>query len=172
MGSASAPTFWDTRAAIGTADTPAEPISGLIFPPVILQRSLPKSTPPMVPKINAVRPRATILMVVTFKNASALVVAPTEVPSRITTIYIRALLAVSASCFTTPLSRNRLPNISIPTRGAVDGRIRHTTMVTMMGNRIFSSLDTGRSCSILILRSFSVVRSFINGGWMIGTSAM
>lgn len=32
VGSASAPTFWDTRAAIGTADTPAEPISGLIFP--------------------------------------------------------------------------------------------------------------------------------------------
>ena len=32
VGSASAPTFWDTLAAIGTADTPADPISGLIFP--------------------------------------------------------------------------------------------------------------------------------------------
>ena len=94
------------------------------------------------------------MMVVTFKNASALVVAPTEVPSRITTIYIRALLAVSASCFTTPLSRNRLPNISIPTRGAVDGRIRHTTMVTMMGNRIFSSLDTGQKLFHLNLTLF------------------
>ena len=31
-GSASAPTFCDTRAAIGTADTPAEPISGFTFP--------------------------------------------------------------------------------------------------------------------------------------------
>ena len=48
-----------------------------------------------------------------------LVVAPTEVPSRITTMYIIALEAVSVSCFTTPLSRNRLPSISIPTRGAV-----------------------------------------------------
>ena len=28
------PTTWDTRAAIGTADTPAEPISGLTLPPV------------------------------------------------------------------------------------------------------------------------------------------
>ena len=27
VGSASAPTFWETRAAIGTAETPAEPIS-------------------------------------------------------------------------------------------------------------------------------------------------
>ena len=78
VGSASEPTFWDTRAAIGTADTPAEPINGLIFPPVILQRSFPKRTPPMVPKQNATRPRTTILTVVAFKNASALVVAPTE----------------------------------------------------------------------------------------------
>ena len=31
LGFASCPTFCDTRAAIGTADTPAEPISGLIY---------------------------------------------------------------------------------------------------------------------------------------------
>ena len=85
-------------------------------------------------------------------------------------MYIMALEAVSWSCFTTPHSRNRLPSISIPTSGAVDGRIMQTTMVITIGNRIFSSLDTERSCSILILRSFSVVRSFMTGGWMIGTS--
>ena len=34
VGSASAPTFWDTRAAIGTADTPAEPMSGFTLPPM------------------------------------------------------------------------------------------------------------------------------------------
>ena len=84
-------------------------------------------------------------------------------------MYIRALEAVSVSCLTTPDSLNRLPNISIPTRGAVVGRIRHTTMVTIIGNRIFSSLVTGRSCSILIFLSFSVVRSFMIGGWIIGT---
>ena len=111
-------------------------------------------------------------MVSIFKNASALVVAPTEVPSMITTMYIRALEAVSVSCFTTPDSRNRLPSISMPTRGAVVGRIRHTTTVTMMGKRIFSSLETGRSCSILIFRSFSVVSSFMMGGWIMGTRAM
>jgi len=58
-------------------------------------------------------------------------------------------------------SRNRLPSISIPTSGAVVGRIRQTTTVMIIGNRIFSSLDTGRSCSILIFLSSSVVRSFI-----------
>ena len=49
------------------------------------------------PTMNAIKPRATIFNVVIFRNASALVVAPTEVPSRITTMYIIALEAVSDS---------------------------------------------------------------------------
>ncbi len=87
-------------------------------------------------------------------------------------MYISALEAVSWSCLTTPDSLNRLPSISIPTSGAVVGRIRHTTIVTTIGNRIFSSLETGRSCAILICLSFSVVSSFMIGGWMIGTNDM
>ncbi len=43
------PTFWDTRAAIGTAETPAEPISGLTLPLVKIYISLPNRTPPAVP---------------------------------------------------------------------------------------------------------------------------
>ena len=163
-GSASLPTFCDTLAAIGTAETPAEPIRGLILPPVRWQRSLPKSTPAAVATAKAIRPRPTILSVSSLRNASAEVVAPTEVPRRITTMYIRALLAVSWSCLTTPLSLKRLPSISIPTRGAVVGRMSETTIVTTIGKNIFSSLLTGLSCSILIFLSFSVVKSFIIGG--------
>ena len=100
---------------------------------------------PNVPIANATRPKTTIFRVSAFKNASALVEAPTDVPRRITTIYIRALEAVSVSCFTTPHSLNRLPSMSIPTSGAVVGRIRQTTIVITIGNRIFSSLETGRS---------------------------
>ena len=74
--------------------------------------TLPKSTPAAVPNTKATSPRITILMVVIFKNASALVVAPTEVPSKITTIYINALDAVSVNWRTTPDSRNRLPTVS------------------------------------------------------------
>ena len=164
VGSASAPTFCDTLAAIGTADTPAEPMSGLTLPLVARHISLPNKTPPAVPTAKATRPSPTILSVSTFKNASALVVAPTDVPRMITTMYISALEAVSASCLTTPLSLKRLPSMSIPISGAVEGRISTTTIVTTIGKRIFSSFDTGRSCSILILRSFSVVRSFMIGG--------
>ena len=47
---------------------------------------------------------------------------------------------------------------------AVVGRIRHTTTVTTIGNKIFSSLDTGRKFCILIARSFFVVNNFIIGG--------
>lgn len=50
----------------------------------------------MVPKQNATRLGTTILTVVAFKMPRWWL-HPTEVPSRMTTIYISALLAVSAS---------------------------------------------------------------------------
>ena len=61
------------------------------FPPDSLHINLPNSTPAAVPNANATRPNTTILIVSKFKNASSLVVAPTEVPSKITTMYINAL---------------------------------------------------------------------------------
>ena len=74
VGSACAPTFCETRAAIGTADTPAEPISGLIFPCVTTFRSWPSQTPPAVPKMNAIRPRTTIFSVITLLWISPLLI--------------------------------------------------------------------------------------------------
>ena len=50
--------------------------------------------------------------------------------------------------------------------------MRPTTKVTTMGNRIFSVWDTGRRAVILILRSLSVVNSFMKGGWIMGIKAM
>ena len=99
VGSASAPTFWDTRAAIGTADTPAEPISGLILPPDKLAHQLTKQNAACGTERECNQTQSNDLqMYLIFRNASALVVAPTEVPSRITTMYISALEAVSVSC--------------------------------------------------------------------------
>jgi len=65
------------------------------LPFVKKHKSFPKSTPAAVPTMNAIRPRITILIVLILRNDSALVEAPTDVPSKITTMYIRALLAVS-----------------------------------------------------------------------------
>ena len=88
------------------------------------------------------------------------------------TMFIIAFWTVSDRRSVTPHSRNRLPSIRQPIRGAVDGSSRMTKMVTMIGKRIFSLFETGRACTILIWRSFSEVRSFIIGGWISGISAM
>ena len=85
-------TFCETLAAIGTADTPAEPISGLTLPCVTRHIILPNNTPAAVPNANAISPNATIFNVSRLRNASALVVAPTDVPRIITTMYIRSCL--------------------------------------------------------------------------------
>ena len=68
-GSASRPSFWLTRAAIGTADTPAEPINGLIL--FLEHRFIPLaiSTPDAVPTEKAMTPRNRIPRVDTVRNS-------------------------------------------------------------------------------------------------------
>ena len=69
-------------------------------------------------------------------------VAPTEVESMMVTMFMSAFCTVSDRRSVTPHSRKRLPSIRQPTSGAVDGRSRMTKMVTMIGKRIFSLLET------------------------------
>ena len=52
----------------------------------------------------------------------------------------------------------------MPISGTHEGRISEMTMVQMMGNKIFSVLDTVRSCVITMRRSALVVSAFIMGG--------
>ena len=51
------PSICETRAAIGTADTPAEPVSGFTLPSEIQHMSLPGKRPPTVLNMNAASPR-------------------------------------------------------------------------------------------------------------------
>ena len=60
----------------------------------------------------------------------------------------------------------------MPMRGAALGSSSTQMTVTKIGNRIFSSLETGRSWVMTTERSFLVVRARIIGGWMMGTSAI
>ena len=87
-GSVSAPTFWLTLAAIGTADTPAEPISGFIVPPLSLFISLAKRTPEAVPILNAIKPKSIIASVSMLRKLAAVAVAPTVTPSIMVTMFI------------------------------------------------------------------------------------
>ena len=106
------------------------------------------------------------------RKVAAVAVAPTDTPRKMVTMFISSFWTVLLRRSTTPHSRIRLPSIRQPTREAAEGTRKDTKMVTMMGNKIFSVLETGRSCFILILRSLSVVSAFMMGGWMTGTNAM
>ena len=88
------------------------------------------------------------------------------------TILISAFWVVSDSRFTTPHSRIRLPNASMPISGAADGSNKATSSSSINGKIMRSAFETSRSCTISILRSASVVRAFMIGGWISGTSAM
>ena len=105
----------------------------------LLPRTLwPLCGPPAVEKAKAVRPRAIIIRVWGLRKIVPSALAPTETPSRMVTMLISAFWAVSLNRGTTPLSRNRLPSISIPSSGATEGSISTTTIVTAMGKMIFS----------------------------------
>ena len=58
------------------------------------------------------------------------------------TMFMSAFCTVSDSRAVTPHSRNRLPSIKQPMRGAVEGSRMATKMVTTMGKMIFSVLLT------------------------------
>ena len=87
-GFASKPTLLATRAAIGTADTPAAPISGLIgfFDNLFINFAI--NTPLAVPTQKATAPRAKIPKVSTFKNLSADILDPTASPKKTVTVFI------------------------------------------------------------------------------------
>ena len=125
-----------------------------------------------MPSANATTPMTRILSVCQLRKASAVAVAPTEMPRKTVTMFISSFCTVLLRRSTTPHSRMRLPSIRLPISGAAEGSSRETKIVTMMGKMIFSVLLTSRSCFISIWRSFLVVSSFMMGGWMTGTSAI
>ena len=113
---------------------------------------------------NATMPIAMISSVRTVRKVEAVAVAPTVTPRKIVTIFISSFCIVLFRRSVTPHSFARLPSIRQPTSGAADGSSSATRMVTTMGKIIFCVLVAGLSCSMTILRSFSVVRARIIGG--------
>jgi hypothetical protein len=64
------------------------------------------------------------------------------------------------------------PKNNIPRRGNALGDIKVVSNNPMIGNRIFSSLETDLGGFIFICRSFLLVSSFMIGGWITGTRAI
>ena len=120
----------------------------------------------------ATTPSTRIPNVLKFKKASAVAVAPTVRPRKMTTMFINSFCTVLLRRSTTPHSFMRLPSIRQPINGAALGRSNEMITAMTSGKRMRSSLETGRSVCILILRSFSVVSARMMGGWMTGTRAI
>ncbi len=171
-----------TRLAIGTALKPVAPISGLIF---FLEKRFTNFTnkiPPVMERANARKPPTTMPIVVQFRKASVVIVAPTDSPRKIVAAFMMLLEAASnRRNVLVPISFTRLPNISIPINGTALGTKRATTVVTTIGKIIFKtrrfliSVFEGYifSCSfILMLNSFLVQSSLTTSGIITGTSAM
>jgi len=90
-GFACRPILLATRAAIGTAETPAAPINGLTDFPVTRYMILPMTRPAAVPIENATMPSSKMPRVSALKNLSAASLEPTESPRKIVTILINSL---------------------------------------------------------------------------------
>ncbi len=117
-------------------------------------------------------PSTKIPSVSVFRNWLACSLDPTDNPSKMVVMLQKSFCRVLDRRSATPDSLIRLPNVSAPIKGAASGSRKAQSSRSTSGKRIFSRLETGRSCVILILRSACVVSSFIMGGWIIGTSAI
>ena len=87
-------------------------------------------------------------------------------------MFSRELDAAEVSLGTTPLSLKRLPIMNIDTSGADWGTTSMMTIIARAGKTSFSRWETSRGGFISIFRSFSVVSSFMIGGWMNAMAAM
>jgi hypothetical protein len=167
---------------MGTALRPVAPISGLIFFLLNRLNSFTKKIPPVMDNANARKPPITIPIVVQFRNASLVIVAPTLNPKKMVAAFMILLAAASNKRLVSePISLIKLPNINIPIKGTAVGTNKATIVVTAIGKIIFNtrrfliSVFEGYSfsCSfMLIINSFLVQNSFTTIGMMTGTSAI
>ena len=126
----------------------------------------------MVAMINERAPSPKIISDFGVRNVWAWVLAPTVKPSRIVTMSISACLADTAKRSVTVLSLRRLPKKSMPRRAIEPGAIMAQIRKATIGKIIFSFLETTRGGFMWIFLSFSVVKRYMIGGWITGTSAI
>ncbi|OAV72094.1 hypothetical protein Barb6_01271 [Bacteroidales bacterium Barb6] len=106
------------------------------------------------------------------RNCVACVEAPTVIPSSMVIVSISGPRAVSARRRVTPLSFNRFPKKSIPSRGRPEGTRKQVSSKPTIGKMIFSVEETTLAGFMRMTRSFLVVSRRMKGGCMIGTNAM
>lgn len=125
--------FCTTRLAIGNAEIPLA-----------------------VSPANATSPRIIIRNVCVVRKFSAVMLAPTLIPSRSVTMFESSFCATEESFSNTPHSRSRFPNIRNPIRAATSGIRMLTAIVAATGNEIIIHFGMFLFFAwILVVRSFS-----------------
>src|SRR6478672_12636328 len=101
-------------------------------------------------------------------------VAPMQRPNNKVTILVISFSAALFSRSTQPLSRIKLPSMTMPIKGAPLGARIEAKIVTIIGNATFVAREIGCNFAapMTIWRYFSVVNARMIGGWMSGTSDM
>ena len=105
-------------------------------------KNFAKRTPPAVSKIKATSPMARIIRVLTFKKASADMVPPIVIPSKIVTRFESSFCAEIESLSRTPQTLIKLPNIKAPIRDTDIGAIIPAITVITIGNNISTFFGT------------------------------
>ena len=129
-------------------------------------------TPPAVATIKEKAPNTKMRIDSGVRKVEACVEAPTVTPSRIVTISIIEVRAVSANRSVTIDSLRRLPKNNIPSSGSAAGVMNVVSKSPMIGNSTFSVLETARGGFIRITLSLLLVSNLMIGGWITGTRAM
>ncbi len=144
-GSSSLAVLAARRPAMGKAEIPAAPISGLILPPVSTHINFPNNKPATVSSTKANKPKTMILPVSRFKNAAALIVAPMARPKNNVAMLMISFCAALLKRSTTPETLSRFPSMSIEMSGVASGTSKPTTSVSTMGNStsVFCEMGLG-----------------------------
>jgi len=97
-------------------------------------------------------------------KATPSMVAPTTIPRKMVTMLTSAPPDVLASRSVTVDSRSKLPNISMPMRGAHPGTASDATTAVTIGKRMTAVFDTALVCGMSMARSPLVVSRRMIGG--------
>ncbi len=141
-GLAFCPIICDTRAAMGTAATPAEPISGLTSRPSHNLQDFSPENPSYRRQAEGHEAEANDGQVLKPQKRLAAGIGPHRNGQEDNDGVHDGVLGDIREARHDAHSRNRFPSISIPIRGATEGKRSEQTMVTIMGKITFSVLDT------------------------------
>ena len=172
-GSAFKPSAWDTRADMGTAETPAEPISGFIFS---FKKRFMMCTVRMPPKVQTTKvkqPETEDQQRLEAQEYFGLHGGPDRESQKDGDDVHQGVLGGVGQSLDHPALAHEVAEHEHAHQGRHGRDQQNDQDRRRSGERaVFPWPETGRSCRILIRRCSGVVIRRMMGGWIRGTMAM